>query len=412
MFLCQNQFRRRILPTDTICFVCFFFCRLSTYSSMIHLFHHRQWLSYLFVFLAIVVAVLSLWLSNSLVKELAHEERGRMEIWAMATESIMMDDEMDMSVILHILESNTTIPMILYDESSGDVFPRNITLLDNRSDDFLQIKMEEFGRKHTPIVLDEMNQLLYYDDSRTLKMLQRYPYLQLLVIALFIGLAFFALNRSQRAERDRVWVGLSKETAHQLGTPISSLMAWTEYLKLKEVDEGLLAEMDKDIARLGMIAERFSKIGSSSAMESVDLRETVGRSLEYLEKRFSKEVVMNTHFPTRPVVVNINESLFGWVIENLVKNGVDAMQGKGTLTFDMKERADRVILDISDTGKGIPKSKYKSVFSPGYTTKERGWGLGLTLVRRIVEEIHRGEIFVKRSEPGKGTTFRIVLKKR
>ncbi|MDR2816045.1 MAG: HAMP domain-containing histidine kinase [Proteiniphilum sp.] len=372
---------------------------------------HRQSLTSLFITLAIIVALLSLWLSNRLVKELAEEERRKIEVWAMATESMAQEEEMDMSLVLRILESNTTIPIILYDKNSGKLTPRNLKIPEKGVAPYLQVKMEEFGRKHDPIALYEMNQLLYYDDSHTLKMLQRYPYLQLWVIALFIGLAFFALNRSQRAERNRVWVGLSKETAHQLGTPISSLMAWLEYMKLKGVERQLLTEIDKDISRLQMIAERFSKIGSVSALTPADLREAINCSLAYIEKRVSREVVLRTRFPEQPVWADLNEPLFGWVIENLVKNGVDAMQGQGVITFDISEKGKRVLLDISDTGKGIPKSKFKTIFSPGYTTKERGWGLGLTLVKRIVEKNHRGKIFVKRSEPEKGTTFRIVLKR-
>lgn len=373
--------------------------------------HSRQLLTYIFVIMAIIVALLSLRLSNKLVRELADEERRKMEIWAIATESMAMDEEMDMSLVLHILESNTTIPIILYDKSSGNLTPRNVKFPENEVDAYLQTKMEGFGRQHDPIELYEMNQLLFYGDSHTLKMLQLYPYWQLLVIALLVGLAFFALNRSQRAERNKVWVGLSKETAHQLGTPISSLMAWMEYMKLREVDPQLLAEIDKDIFRLQMIAERFSKIGSVSGLTPVDLRDAVVCSLDYLKRRVSREVTFDIRFPEYPVRVDINESLFGWVMENLVKNGVDAMQGRGSITFDIFEKGREVILDISDTGKGIPKSKFKAIFSPGYTTKERGWGLGLTLVKRIIEENHKGEIFVKRSEPGKGTTFRILLKK-
>ncbi|WP_352422772.1 HAMP domain-containing sensor histidine kinase [Proteiniphilum sp.] len=361
--------------------------------------------------MAIIVALLSLGLSNKLVKELAGEERRKMEIWAMATESMAMDEEIDMSLVLRILESNTTIPIILYDKNSGNLTPRNVRLPEKEVESYLQTKKEEFGQKHDPIALYEMNQLLYYDDSKTLKMLQLYPYLQLLVITLFVGLAFFALNRSQRAERNKVWVGLSKETAHQLGTPISSLMAWMEYMKLKEVDQHLLVEIDKDIFRLQMIAERFSKIGSAPALIPVDLREVILHTLEYLEKRVSREVLFRTRFPEYPVKIHLNEPLFGWVIENLVKNSVDAMQGRGSITFDIFEKGRMIHLDISDTGKGMPKSKFKTIFSPGYTTKERGWGLGLTLVKRIIEENHKGGIHVRRSEPGKGTTFRILLKK-
>ncbi len=373
--------------------------------------YSRQSLTYLFVIMAIIVVLLSLWLSNRLVKELADEERRKIEIWAMATESMLMDEEMDMSLVLRILESNTTIPIILYDKSSGKLTPRNIKLPEEDAESYLQIKIVEFGRRHDPIALLEMNQLLYYDDSHTLKTLQLYPYWQLLVIALFTGLAFFALNRSQRAERDRVWVGLSKETAHQLGTPISSLTAWMEYMKLKEIDQQLLTEIDKDISRLQMITERFSKIGSITGLKPEDLRGVIRRSVGYLEKRVSGAIVFNMRFPEHPVIVDLNEPLFGWVIENIVKNGVDAMQGEGIITFEIFEKGKMIHLDISDTGKGLHKSRFKKIFSPGYTTKDRGWGLGLTLVERIVEENHKGGIFVRRSEPGKGTTFRIQLRK-
>jgi signal transduction histidine kinase len=245
-----------------------------------------------------------------------------------------------------------------------------------------------------------------------LKQLQVYPYFQLLVIAFFIGLAFFALNRSQRAEQHRVWVGLSKETAHQLGTPISSLMAWTEYLRLKEVDPELLKEINKDVERLQIIAERFSKIGSVSALELLDLREVVKGALSYLKNRISKKITFNLQFPEKPVSVDLNEPLFGWVIENLTKNAVDAMQGEGSITFSIKEKGKEVMLDIADTGKGIQKSSQRKIFIPGFTTKERGWGLGLSLVKRIVEVNHHGRIFLLKSDPGKGTIIRIILKRK
>ena len=377
----------------------------------------RQSLTYLFIMLAILVGLLSLFFSDRLVKELAEEEREKMEVWALATETLASEltangDEMDMSLVLRVLEGNRTIPVILYDEATGEMMGHNLAIPKKDTEAFLEKKMRAFERKHAPIVLHEMNQLLYYDDSRLLRQLQGYPYLQLLVISLFIALAFLALNRSRRAEQNRVWVGLSKETAHQLGTPISSLMAWLEYLRLKEVDPLLLTEIDKDIERLQMIAERFSKIGSVSGLEPVDLREAIQRSLAYMEKRVSRGVEFTVDLPGQPVVVSLNEPLFGWVIENLVKNGADAMQGEGGMSFVVSEKGRHVFLDIADSGKGMPKSKFRTVFSPGYTTKERGWGLGLSLVKRIVEENHGGEIFVKRSEPGKGTLFRIVLKKR
>jgi signal transduction histidine kinase len=377
----------------------------------------RQSLTYLFVSLALLVALLSLLLSNRLVSNLAIEEREKMEVWALATETLvsesMADDgDMDMSLVLRVLEGNRTIPLILYDKTSGEVVSsRNLKVPEGDAEAFLIREMTRFERKHQPIELQGMNQLLYYDDSLLLKKLQRFPYLQLLVITLFVALAFLALNRSRRAEQNRVWVGLSKETAHQLGTPISSLMAWLEYLKLKEVDPVLLSEIDKDVDRLQMIAERFSKIGSVSGLGRTDLREALRNAISYMEQRVTKEVTFDLELPSGPVMVNLNGPLFDWVIENLTKNGVDAMQGQGVITYTISEKGRFVFLDVADTGKGLLKSHFKAIFLPGYTTKERGWGLGLSLVKRIVEENHAGKIFVRRSEPGKGTTFRIRLPK-
>ncbi|HHU27059.1 MAG TPA: HAMP domain-containing histidine kinase [Bacteroidales bacterium] len=377
----------------------------------------RQSLTYLFVSLALLVALLSLLLSNRLVSDLAVEEREKMEVWALATETLVSesmaeDGDMDMSLVLRVLEGNTTIPLILYDKTSGEVVSsRNLKVPEKDAEAFLMREMMRFERKHRPIELQEMNQLLYYDDSFLLKKLQLFPYLQLLVITLFVALAFLALNRSRRAEQNRVWVGLSKETAHQLGTPISSLMAWLEYLKLKEVDPVLLSEIDKDVERLQIIAERFSKVGSTSGLAQADLREALRNAISYMEQRVSKEVTFELELPSEPMVVNLNGSLFDWVIENLTKNGVDAMQGQGVIIYTILEKGRFVFLDVTDTGKGLSKSQFKAIFLPGYTTKERGWGLGLSLVKRIVEENHGGKIFVRRSEPGKGTTFRIRLPK-
>lgn len=373
-----------------------------------------QTLTFVFVVLAIIAAILSLVVSNKLVVELAKEERAKMEIWAIATESII-SDELDAELVLTILQSNTTIPLILYDKSFETVESHNIKLPNEGVKPFLYNKMESFKRRHEPIVLTEMNQVIYYDDSYILKQLQIYPYIQLFAIALFIGLAFLTLNRSLRAEQNRVWVGLSKETAHQLGTPISSLMAWSEYLKLKNMDNELLSEIDKDVHRLQIIAERFSKIGSESDLKPCILQDVVRHSLLYLEKRVSDKISFKEQFPKQPITVMLNESLFGWVVENLTKNAVDAMKGKGevvfSITYESKPFSDikYVFFDVEDSGKGIPKSMLKKIFSPGYTTKERGWGLGLSLVKRIIEVNHKGEIFVKQSESDKGTIFRIRL---
>lgn len=376
------------------------------------LFQARKSLTYLFIAVAVLVAFLSLILSNSLVNSLAEEERSKIEIWAMATESIAAEGNIDLSLVLKIMQSNSTIPVVLYDKSTGELQSHNIKLPGKNVDQFLRDKADKFSQRHAPITLHETNQILYYDDSYTLKQLQIYPYIQLIVIALFVGLAFFALNRSGRAEQNRVWVGLSKETAHQLGTPISSLMAWLEYLKLKNVDPELLADIEKDVNRLEVISDRFSKIGTDADLVTTDFNSFLQNSLEYMRRRISTEVEIISNLPDHPVMVPLNEPLFSWVIENLTKNAVDAMQGKGTLTFSLSEEKNSICLDIIDTGKGIPKSKFKTIFSPGYTTKERGWGLGLSLVKRIVEVSHNGKIFVKESEIAKGTAFRVKLRKR
>lgn len=372
----------------------------------------RQKLTYLFVIVTIAVALLSLVLSNSLAKELSQDEQNRLEIWAMATENLTIKGEhADLDLILKILQSNSTIPVILYDEISGEVQSHNIALPQENVQNFLMEKISEFGVRHEPIRLTELNQLVYFDDSYRLKQLRIYPFIQLFVIFLFMGLAFFALNRSKRAEQNQLWVGLSKETAHQLGTPISSLAAWIAYLKLKEVNPQLLTEIEKDTYRLEMIAERFSKIGSVPDRQPADLGDVINDTLKYLEKRVSTKISFSLQLPDHPVIVSLNKPLFGWVVENLAKNAVDAMNGEGVVTFSVVEKSKLLLLDISDKGKGIPRSKWKTIFSPGYTTKERGWGLGLSLVKRIVEVYHGWKICVLTSELGKGTTFRIVLKK-
>jgi two-component sensor histidine kinase len=376
------------------------------------MFHPQRLFPSLFIAVSVLIALASLVISNRLVKDLAHEERNKMEIWAAAAESLAKSDvSSDMALVLKVLQTNTTIPVILFDESSGKLSSNNMAVPKDDYEPFLQKKKDEFAKKHDPVRMDELNQSLYYDDSILLKRLQIFPYIQLLVIAIFVALAFFGLYSSQRAEQNKVWEGLSKETAHQLGTPISSLMAWTEYLKLKSgIEESLTGEIEKDVERLNQIAERFSKIGSKPDLQPISVQRVVTDSVSYVQKRISRKVVVEYDFPENPVLSPLNASLFAWVIENIVKNAVDAMEGQGRITFTLGQKGKSVFLDISDTGKGIPRSKQKAVFSPGFTTKQRGWGLGLSLAKRIVEQYHRGKIFVKASEIGKGTTFRIVLR--
>lgn len=374
----------------------------------------RQRLKYLFIIAAIFIAIASVFVSDLLIKDLAREEREKIEIWAEATRVLTSEDpSLNMNLILKIIQGNTSIPVMLCNDQDSVMNYKNIELPEKGADEYLRKKVEVLKHKNQPLPIDMGDgtfQYLYYDDSINLKRLLVYPYAQLSVMAVFILLAFIALASTKRAEQNKVWVGLSKETAHQLGTPISSLIAWLEYLKLKDIDPALLAEMEKDVKRLEMIAERFSKIGSTPEPVPVDICQSISSALEYMQTRISSKVKISIEAPDHPVIVLMNNSLFAWVVENLCKNAVDAMGGQGSITFHVEEKGKNVRIDVTDTGKGILKSRFKTVFNPGYTTKKRGWGLGLSLVKRIVESYHGGKIFVKSSEIGKGTTFRIELR--
>ncbi len=374
----------------------------------------RQWLKFVFIFTAILIAIASLVVSDMLIKDLAQEERQKMEVWAEATRlTASKNTAVDLSLVLKILEGNTTIPVVLCNDKDSIMFVKNISFPENGVEEFKKAKVKELKSKNTIVIdmEDGVFQYVYYDDSVILKRLLIYPYVQLTVVFVFIVIAFLALASTKKAEQNKVWVGLSKETAHQLGTPISSLIAWVEYLRTKDMDPFLLNEMEKDVARLETIAERFSKIGSNPDPVPVDINNSICSALSYMSTRISSKVKIYTHLTDEPVPVLMNDSLFAWVIENLTKNAVDAMEGQGEITFQVEERDKVVRIDVTDTGKGIAKSKFKTVFNPGYTTKKRGWGLGLSLVKRIIESYHGGKIFVKSSEVGKGTTFRIELRK-
>lgn len=373
----------------------------------------RQRLKYVFIIGAVVIAIASVFVSDLLIKDLAREERQKIEVWAEATRVVTSEDpSLNMKLILQIIQGNTSIPVMLCNEQDSVMNYKNIELPEKNVEEFLYQKAQELKKKNQPIPIDMEDgtfQYLYYDDSINLKRLLIYPYAQLSVMAVFILIAFLALTSTKRAEQNKVWVGLSKETAHQLGTPISSLIAWVEYLKMKEVDPSLLEEMEKDVKRLETIADRFSKIGSQPEPVPLDIRDSIRAALNYMETRISSKVKITVEAPEEPVMVLMNDSLFAWVVENLCKNAVDAMGGQGDIRFHIEEKAKKVYIDVSDTGKGILKSKFKTVFNPGYTTKKRGWGLGLSLVKRIIESYHGGKIYVKNSEIGKGTTFRIEL---
>lgn len=381
---------------------------------MQNIYDSRQRLKYVFIITAVLIAIVSVVVSDILIKDLAKEERQKMEVWADATRlTATMDSAVDMSLVLKIIQGNTTIPVVLCNDKDSIIADKNVDFPDRDVEAFKKAKVKELKSKNKIVIDmgDNSFQYVYYDDSSILKRLLIYPYVQLTVVFVFILIAFLALASTKKAEQNKVWVGLSKETAHQLGTPISSLIAWMEYLKTKDIDPSLLEEMEKDIKRLGTIAERFSKIGSNPEPVPVDISSAVQSAVDYMQTRISSKVQLITLLPDKPVFVLMNDSLFSWVIENLTKNAVDAMEGHGKIIYQVEEKDKTVRIDVSDTGKGIAKSKFKTVFNPGYTTKKRGWGLGLSLVKRIIESYHNGQIYVKSSEIGKGTTFRIELRK-
>ena len=342
-----------------------------------------------FIFAAVLIAMASVVVSDLLIKDLAREERQKIEVWSEATRVMTSENpSLNMNLILKIIQGNTSIPVILCSETDSVVSYNNIEIPEKNVAQFMTNKVKELRTKNPPIVIDMEDgtyQYLYYDDSIILKRLLVYPYAQLSVVFVFILIAFLALASTKKAEQNKVWVGLSKETAHQLGTPISSLIAWVEYLRTKDIDPSLLTEMDKDVKRLQTIAERFSKIGSDPDPVPTNIVESIRAALGYMETRISSKVKINTYLPERPILVLMNDTLLAWVIENLTKNAVDAMEGQGEISLKVEEREKVVLIDLADTGKGIPKSKFKTVFNPGYTTKKRGWGLGLSLVKRIIE---------------------------
>ena len=370
----------------------------------------------LLVLSAVVIGAASLIISHYLVRDLEIEEKRKMEVWAEAMRSLSEADETtDMALVLSVIESNNTIPVIVMNQDSTVQIYRNLLLRYSTPEDSinkLYAAVNQMSRQHhvIPLSLGEGEYVcVYYDDSLLLRRLEWWPYVQLGIVLIFVVVAIFALMSSQKAEQNKVWVGLSKETAHQLGTPISSLMAWVEVLRETYPDDTLIPEIDKDVKRLQLIAERFSKIGSLPEPREEDLCKVVAHVVEYIGRRASNRVSISVSVPDGPLPALLSASLFEWVIENLCKNAIDAMNGEGKIHIMARQEEYCLAIEVSDTGKGIPSKHFKTVFTPGFTTKSRGWGLGLSLARRIVEEYHHGRIFVKQSELGRGTTFRIEL---
>ncbi len=376
---------------------------------------------------AVLIGVASLWYTNWLTGKMANEERNKVELWSEATKGLIDNSISATSPEMTALETrylqflslvtskNSTIPIIIVNPDGSFNMDVNIHYREDRKQEVLRRELRKMKDYADPIEikLDE-NQilLLYHRESSILRNLRWYPIIQLIVIVIFIVVAYFAFLATNRAEQNQVWVGMSKETAHQLGTPISSLMAWIELLKLKEVDETLISELEQDTARLERITERFSKIGSKPELLRLNVVEVINSALGYLKTRSSSKVKFEITYNTNAFIeVPLNAALFSWVIENICKNAIDAMANEGTIQVDLIEKDDQVVIDITDTGCGVPKSNQKTIFQPGFSTKKRGWGLGLSLAKRIVEIYHNGKIFIKWSEIGKGTTFRIILNK-
>ncbi len=382
-----------------------------------------------FLMVSVVVVVGFLYYSDSLVKDLSSQERARMQIWADATREIIGNSSSDggdnssMGFLLSIIEGNNSIPVLVTDDNGNIIMHRNFDLPE-AIDSTAPMFISDVNRRYLEGKLDKLqgstniididmgpfgHQHLYYEDSELLKSLSFYPYVQLVVLMAFVLIVYYAVSSTKRAEQNKIWVGLSKETAHQLGTPISSLMAWISILDEAGVDKEIVHEMDKDVNRLSMIASRFSKIGSTPSMEIENINDVAMSASEYMSCRISNKVQFDIDTCAEALNVRISSPLMSWVIENLIKNAVDAMDGNGTLSIKVYRDGADAGIDVTDTGKGIPKKNHRTVFNPGFTTKSRGWGLGLTLAKRIVEEYHNGEIFIKKSEVGQGSTFTVML---
>jgi two-component sensor histidine kinase len=376
----------------------------------------RQFLNWKFflVLLAVVIAFVSLYYANNLTRKLAIEERNKVVFISQALENIARSTESDIILATSIIEKNTTIPLIQTDEKDSILEVRNTDSTQSSPVQLHKI-LEELRAMHPPIqitISDHEFQKIYYGESQLLKELRYFPYVLLCILFLFVIIVVSYLSTTGRHIQDRVWVGMSKETAHQLGTPLTSLVAWIEYLKETNVETRALGEMQKDVTRLQLIADRFSKIGSKPKLQAENLVSHLQEIVSYMQKRASRNISISVKSAQHDIQVLMSGPLFDWVIENLIRNSLDAMDGTGQITIRVTENEAQVLIDVSDTGKGIAPNHVKKVFKPGFSTKLRGWGLGLSLSHRIIHEYHHGEIFVKKSELGKGTTFRIILQKR
>jgi len=398
---------------------------------MINAYQNKKLWKYILLAFAVIIASGSLFYTNYLARNIAKSERTRAQVWAMSMKQVISADDNDFLPYVFAVRDSSLVPAIVTDEKGDFQFAKGLDTtktfippvpdavkdknVPNYDPNYFKAELATMKHQHEPIkiILPRGYWLIYYKDSALLSQLKLFPYVQLSVIAVFLLLAYTAFNSSRKSEQNQVWVGLAKETAHQLGTPISSLMAWIELIKDKfnAEDDPLIAEMENDVQRLEIVADRFSKIGSKPKLEENAVFDVVEDFVNYFKIRVSNNISFEIT-GDRDLVAGLNIPLFDWVIENLLKNAVNAIEGKGSIRVNIttNKSKDQIVIDVIDTGKGIPKSKFITVFQPGYTTRKRGWGLGLSLTKRIVENYHNGHIVVRDSELGKGTTFRITLK--
>lgn len=368
------------------------------------------------VAVAVVIIVTTIWFVNNLSEKIQQEETKKVATWVQANQELLkVSPDVNINLATEIIRTNTTIPIILTDDHGKIIDHRNLdsaTVAANGN--YLQNELNDFRKQHPPFIITidaKTNNYIYYGDSLILKQVRYYPYIQLLVVTLFIGIVLFALSSTNRATQNLVWVGMAKETAHQLGTPLSSMEAWLEILKEREEIVPMVTEMAKDVDRLKLITDRFSKIGSVPNLEERNIVTQVASMVGYIQKRASQKVQFRLQSEEQEIVAMISPPLFDWVVENLLKNALDAMEGKGEINVQIENHLTYITIDVTDTGKGIPKAYHDKIFHPGFSTKKRGWGLGLSLAKRIIQDYHKGRLSVKWSEVNKGTTFRIWLRK-
>jgi signal transduction histidine kinase len=380
----------------------------------------KQYIGWKFVLASIAVLIIgtTIWFVSNLSKNIQEEERKKVAIWVEANREVLRSDtDANLNLAIGIVTNNTTIPLILTDEEGKILDSRNLDSMRIMQDPrYLPDELLAFKKQHPPFIMEvdakqKLYNYIYYGDSLILRQIRYYPYIQLIVVTLFIGIVLFALSSTNRATQNQVWVGLAKETAHQLGTPLSSMEAWLEILRENEANATLVTELSKDVDRLKLITDRFSKIGSIPKLEEKDIVEQIQNMTSYIRKRAPQKVLLTVHSAEEELPAMISPPLFDWVVENLLKNALDAMEGKGNIDITIENHPTFITVDVADSGKGIPKMSFEKVFKPGFSTKKRGWGLGLSLAKRIIEEYHRGRLYVRSSEMNKGTTFRIVLRK-